>query len=197
MHRSAAVLGALVLAAAGALAQTTWTVDKAHSYVKFSISHLVIAEVEGSFREYDGTVQSTTAELPGAAVDFSVDVSSISTGNDMRDNHLKSDDFFNAGKFPKMTFKSTSWTKTGDNTYRLEGNLTIRDVMKPVTFAVTYAGSMKDSRGNLKAGIKATAVVNRFDYNLKWNAVTEAGGAVAGKDVTITLALELGQKQPS
>ena len=120
-----------------------------------------------------------------------------SAQNKMRDNHLKSDDFFNAEKYPKMTFKSVSWKKAGDQNYVLEGDLTIRDVTKRVTFTVVHGGTIKDPWGNTKAGFKATTVINRFDYGLKWNTLMEAGGATVGKDVSITLNLQFAQKKTS
>jgi len=178
-------------------AQTTWTVDNAHSNVKFSVTHMVISEVEGNFKVYSGFIQSSTQDFVDATVNFSVDVNSTNTENDMRDKHLKSDDFFNAEKFPTMMFKSTSWKKVDGQQYILEGDLTIRDITKRVSFAVVYGGTMKDGYGNTKAGFKGTTTINRFDYNLKWNALTEAGGAMVSKDVNITLNLEFAQKKSS
>lgn len=176
-------------------AQSKWTVDKVHSTVKFSVQHLVISEVEGSFRSFDGSIVSKNDDFTDAAIDFTVDVNSISTDNEMRDNHLKSDDFFNAAKFPTMTFKSKSFKKVSGNKYELVGDLTIRDVTKPVKFDVVYGGTVKDPFGNIKAGFKATAVINRFDYGLKWNALTEAGGAVVGNEVNVSLKLEFTKAQ--
>jgi polyisoprenoid-binding protein YceI len=196
MKRTAMILFLTALLGSAALSQTVWTVDNAHSKMKFTVTHLVIAEVDGLFRIYSGTVTAVKPDFSEATVEFTVDINSISTDNDMRDKHLKSDDFFNAEKYPQATFKSTSWKKVDDKRFTLTGDLTIRDVTKPVTFDVAYMGSTKDGRGNEKAGFKATAVINRFDYNLKWNAVTEAGGAVVGRDVTITVNLELAQKKP-
>jgi polyisoprenoid-binding protein YceI len=187
------LLTTLLLANVALFAQTKWNVDVVHSSVKFTVEHLVISEVEGQFKTFTGSMTSTNPDFTGSTVDFSVDVNSISTDNDMRDTHLKSDDFFNAEKFPKMTFKSTSFKKVSGNKYALTGNLTLRDVTKSVTFDVTYGGSAKDGRGNTKAGFKATAVINRFDYGLKWNALTEAGGMTVGSDVTIALRLEFAQ----
>jgi polyisoprenoid-binding protein YceI len=183
----------LILASFGLFAQTTWNIDPVHSNIKFSVTHLVISEVDGSFKTFTGTMTSKTPDFTGADIDFSVDVNSINTDNDMRDKHLKSDDFFNAEKYPKMTFKSTSFKKVSGNKYQLTGNLTMRDVTKTVTFDVTYGGSAKDGRGTTKAGFRASATINRLDYGLKWNALTEAGGAVVGSDVTINLNLEFGE----
>ncbi|MCK9423393.1 MAG: YceI family protein [Bacteroidales bacterium] len=176
-------------------AQTKWAIDNAHSGVKFTVSHLVISEVEGGFRSFTGNMTATKSDFTDAQIDFAVDVNSINTDNEMRDKHLKSDDFFNAEKFPKMTFKSVTFKETGEKQYELTGDLTIRDVTKRVKFQVTYGGSVKDPYGNLKAGFKATAVINRLDYGLKWNALTEAGGAVVGTDVTILINAEFAQQK--
>lgn len=197
MKKMLIFLAAALMIAVSAVAQTTWLVDNAHSNVKFSVTHLVISEVEGSFNVYSGTLQSLKPDFTEASVDFAVDVPSINTDNGMRDKHLKSDDFFNAEKYPKMTFKSASWKKVGDRNFVLEGDLTIRDVTKRVTFSVVHGGTIKDPWGNTKAGFKATTVINRFDYGLKWNTLTEAGGATVGKDVSITLNLEFAQKKAS
>ena len=173
-------------------AQGTWKTDNTHSNVKFTATHLVVSEVEGYFKVFDGTVKTTRADFGDATIQFSADVNSINTDNEMRDKHLKSDDFFNAEKYPQMTFTSTSFKKTGANKYVLTGNLTIRDVTKKVTFDVTYGGTIKDPWGNTKAGFRAKGKINRFDYNLKWNTLTETGGAVVGKEVEVTVNLELG-----
>ncbi|MBG9375448.1 polyisoprenoid-binding protein [Panacibacter sp. DH6] len=184
---------AITLFSTALFAQTTWNVDNAHSNVKFTVTHLVISEVEGYFKNFKGSITSNNADFNDASVDFSVDINSINTDNENRDKHLKSDDFFNAEQYPNMTFKSTSFKKVSGNKYKLTGNLTIRNITKTVTFDVTYGGTVKDPWGNIKVGFKATTVINRFDYNLKWNTVTEAGGAVVGKDVTIDLKLEFAQ----
>jgi len=167
-----------------------WKVDNVHSSVRFSVSHLVISEVEGIFKVYDGSISNTKDDFSDAKIDFNIDVASINTENSMRDNHLKSDDFFNAEKFPKMTFKSTSFKKKAGNMYELTGDLTIRDVTKKAVFSVKYGGTQKDGYGNTKAGFKVTGSINRFDYGLKWNALTEAGGATVGKDVELVGNLE-------
>lgn len=172
-------------------AATTWEADAAHSNVQFTVDHLVISEVSGDFKLFNGKMVSSKEDFSDAQIEFTVDVSSIDTDNEMRDNHLKGDDFFNAGKYPKMSFKSTSFKPKGGNKYELKGNLTIRDITKPVTFEVVHGGTVKDPYGNIKAGFKATTTIDRFDYNLKWNSVTEAGGAVVGPDVDIKLNIQL------
>ena len=171
-------------------AATTWAVDKAHSNVKFSVTHMVVSEVEGTFKVFDGSMEHTKADYSDAKISFSVDVTSVNTDNERRDGHLKGDDFFNAEKYPQMKFVSSSFTPAGDNKYKLAGNLTIRDVTKPVSFDVTYGGVITD-KGVVKSGFKAKTTINRFDYNLKWSNATEAGGLVVGKDVDIMVNLEM------
>lgn len=167
-----------------------WVVDKAHSNVKFTVTHMVISEVEGSFKNFEGTVESSAPDFSDANILFSIDVASINTDNERRDNHLKSDDFFNAASFPEMKFVSTSFKPLGGNKYQLNGNLTIRDVTRPVIFDVTYGGTVTNG-GQTKAGFKAKTSINRFDYNLKWNKVTEAGSLVVSKEVEIAINIEL------
>jgi polyisoprenoid-binding protein YceI len=186
---------ALSLAAFVSKAQTNWNIDPVHSSVKFSVSHLTVSEVEGSFKVFSGSVESKTPDFNNATINFTVDVNSINTDNDMRDKHLKSDDFFNAQKYPAMTFKSTSFKKVKGNMYALEGNLTIRDVTKKVKFTTIYGGTVKDPYGNIKAGFKATGKISRKAYNLLWNKLTEAGGAVVGDEVTMNINVELGQQK--
>jgi polyisoprenoid-binding protein YceI len=171
--------------------QTTWTVDKSHSSIKFVVTHLVISEVEGSFKSYEGKITSTSDDFTNASINFSVDVNSINTESEKRDSHLKGTDFFDAEKFPQITFKSTSFKKVSGNKYELKGDFTMHGVTKPVVFNVVYGGTVKDPWGNTKAGFKASTTINRFDYDLKWNTMTEAGGAVVGADVEISVKLEL------
>jgi polyisoprenoid-binding protein YceI len=173
-------------------ARSDWKLDNSHSNVKFAVTHLLVSEVEGSFKAFEGTLTATKSDFADAAVKFTIDAKSIDTDNEMRDKHLQGDDFFNAEKYPTISFNSVSWKKTGERTYALEGDLTVRDVTKRVTFDVTHGGTVKDPWGNMKAGFKAKTVIDRFDYNLKWNKLAEAG-AVVGKDVTITLNLEFAQ----
>src|SRR6195952_4273922 len=118
-----------------------WAVDKAHTNVIFSVSHLVVSDVEGKFTSFDGSMDASKADFSDAKVNFTIDVKSVSTDNEMRDNHLKSDEFFAAEKFPQMKFVSTSMTPAGEGKYTLAGNLTIRDITKPVTFDVRYGGT--------------------------------------------------------
>ncbi|RYD55856.1 MAG: polyisoprenoid-binding protein [Sphingobacteriales bacterium] len=177
------------------MAQTKWNLDKGHSNVKFSVQHLVISETEGTFKMFDGNVVSAKPDFTDAKINFTVDVNSINTDDEKRDGHLKSDDFFNAEKFPTMKFTSTSFKKVKGNMYALEGDLTIRDVTKKVKFAVVYGGTVKDPWGNTKAGFKASGKINRKEFGLKWSAATEAGGAVVGDEVQMVINTEFAQQK--
>ena len=167
-----------------------WTVDKNHSNVKFTVTHMTVSEVEGYFKIFDGNVEVTKPDFSDAKINFQVDISSVNTDNERRDNHLKSEEFFNAAQYPTMKFLSTSMKPLGNNKYQLSGNLTIRDITKPVVFDVTYGGTINTGKGK-KSGFKAKTTINRFDYNLKWDRATEAGGLVVGKDVEIQINVEM------
>jgi polyisoprenoid-binding protein YceI len=180
-----------VTAGTRAPAQSTkWTIDKVHTNVNFSVTHLVVSDVEGSFKSFDGSMEASKPDFSDALISFTVDVSSLSTDNENRDKHLKSDDFFNAEKFPQMKFVSTAFQPQGSNKYKLMGNLTIRDVTKPVSFDVTYGGQVS-AMGSTHTGFKAKTTINRLDYNLKWDKTTEAGGLVVGHDVDITINVDM------
>jgi polyisoprenoid-binding protein YceI len=170
-------------------AESKWQIDPVHSNVKFTVTHMVVSEVEGVFRKFEGVIEQSKPDFSDAQINFTVDVSSIDTDNEKRDGHLKSDDFFSAEKYPQMKFESTSFTPVSDKKYKLVGNLTIRDITKPVTFDVTYNGSVSNG-GKSIAGFKATTTINRFDYNLKWDKATEAGALVVDKDVTVSINAE-------
>lgn len=172
-------------------AQTKWSVDPTHSNVKFSVSHMVISEVEGSFSGFEGTLDAPGADFNNSSINFSVNVGSINTNSEQRDGHLKSPDFFDVAKYPAMTFTSTSFKKISGNNYKLEGKLTIKDITKKVTFDVTYGGTVKDPYGNIKAGFKAKGSIKRMEYGLKWSALTELGGMVVGDEVGILFNIEL------
>ncbi|MCX7876793.1 MAG: YceI family protein [Melioribacteraceae bacterium] len=171
--------------------QTKWTLDKSHSKVQFSVSHLVITDVVGQFKNYDVKVETNGDDFTNAKIEFTADVNSIDTDNEGRDKHLKSDDFFNAEKFPQIKFVGKKMEKVGDGKFKLTGDFTIRDVTKTITLDVSFRGIVKDPWGNTKAGFKVKGMVNRFDYNLKWNNLMETGGAVVGKDVELLVDLQL------
>ncbi|HUN67092.1 MAG TPA: YceI family protein [Bacteroidota bacterium] len=196
MKRNIALVLLLALSLAGASAQTTWKGDKAHSTVRFSVTHMLINEVSGRFTDFDVTLTQGKDDFSGSTVEAVIKTASVTTDNEMRDNHLKTDDFFNVEKYPTISFKSTSFEKTGENTYKIAGNLTIRDVTKPVVLDAKYTGSLTDQRGNTKAGFRATTTVNRFDYGVKWNRTLDQGGLIVSKEVEITLLFEMNKKAP-
>lgn len=184
----------LFLVSSSLFAQTMWTVDKTHSKVGFRVTHLVITDVEGYFKNYDAAITTNGDDLTTANIDFTINTSSIFTDNNDRDNHLRSDDFFNSEKYPQMIFKSKSMKKASDNKYKLIGDFTVRDVTKQIELDVKFNGTVKDNRGNTKAGFKVTGEINRFDYNLKWDKVIEAGSLVVGKEVELVIDLQLVKK---
>jgi len=169
----------------------TYKIDVDHSDVMFKVKHLMISTVTGIFKKFDATLEVDEDDLANAKVTFEADIDSVDTKNEQRDGHLKSDDFFNAEQFPKMTFKSTHIEKSGQDEYRVTGDLTIRDVTKPVVLQVEYNGRTKDPWGQERMGFEASGKINRKDYGLKWSAVTEAGGLVVADDVKIALNVEM------
>lgn len=166
---------------------TKWVLDPMHSEITFKIKHLVISNVTGFFKKFEGTCEAPNDSFENAEVDFSLDVDSIDTNQEQRDGHLKSAEFFDAEKYPKITFKSTSFTKTGDDEYNLTGNLTVKDVTKPVTLKVEFGGSATDFTGKFRSGFEVTGKINRKEFALTWDGITEAGSIVLGEDVKISI----------
>ena len=169
----------------------TWNIDPMHSEIQFKVKHLVISTVTGSFQKFSGKLEATQEDLTDAKISFQADINSITTGNEQRDGHLKSDDFFGAEKFPKLTFESTSFEKKSDNQYHLKGNLTIKGITKPVTLEVEYGGTAEDMYGNTKAGFELIGKINRKDFGLIWNGVTEAGGVVVSNEVKLLMNIQV------
>lgn len=169
---------------------STWTIDKTHSIVEFAVKHLVITTVKGQFRDFEGTIHVDEANPENSSVAASIDVASIDTNVADRDAHLRSDDFFNAEQFPKITFKSTRVERVSDERAKVHGELTIRDVTRPVVLDTDYDGQVDDPWGNRRAAFTATAQISRKDFNVRWNQVIETGGAVVGDNIKITLHLE-------
>lgn len=168
-----------------------WKVDQSHSSVSFSVSHLMISEVDGKFNSFEGNVSSTKNDFSGANISFTIDVSSIDTDNEQRDGHLKSEDFFYTEKHSQITFKSSSFKKRKGNNYTLKGILTMRGVSKKVSFDVIFKGTAKDGYGNTRAGFLIKGILNRIDYGVAWNAKTEQGSLTVGEDVNLAIKLEL------
>lgn len=170
---------------------STYKIDPAHSEIHFKVRHLMISTVTGSFKTFDATLESEAPDFTDAKINFSADIDSIETNNAQRDGHLKSDDFFNAEQFPKLTFTSTGITKESDEDYKLQGDLTIRDITKSITLNVTYNGTVVDPWGQTKAGFELSGKINRKEFGLKWHAATETGGIVAGDEVKLVLNVQM------
>lgn len=186
----AALSLAAALGAAPALPSGTYTLDPAHSRVGFEVTHLVVSTVEGKFDQADATLK--LAKDPAqSSVEATVQIASVDTGNPKRDKHLRSGDFFDAEKYPTMTFKSRSFSLK-DGKLTVAGDLTLRGVTKPVTFEGRYNGAVKDGYGNEKVGANLRATINRKDFGVAWNAVVEAGPVVSD-DVDIVLNIEAGR----
>jgi polyisoprenoid-binding protein YceI len=170
--------------------KTTWAIDPTHTEVQFKVKHLVIATVTGFFKKFSGSVESDSEDFDGASVNFSLEVNSIDTNQADRDAHLKSPDFFAAEEYPTLDFTGILIKVSGNN-YKLNGDLTIRGTSKAVELDVEFGGTMVDPWNNTKAGFEINGKINRKDYGLNWNAVTEAGGLVVSDEVKIHINAEI------
>jgi len=188
LKRVAAVATGLALVA-GTAGAAEWEIDKAHSSVQFKVSHMVITKVTGRFGDVSGKLTFDGKDLAGGTVEMQVAVGSINTDNENRDNHLKSDDFFNAETYPYITFKSKKVIPGDGNKFKLVGDLTIRDVTREVTFDCEFYGLAETGQGT-KSGFEATTRINRQDFGVKWSKTLDNGGLVAGNDVDIVVELE-------
>lgn len=167
----------------------TWKIDPTHSDLSFSVRHLAISKVKGVFKTWDATV-ITGDTIADTQIEASIDVASVDTGQEARDQHLQSSDFFLVEEHPQMTFKSTSVTADGDD-FTIEGDLTLRGVTKPVTLKGELGGVITDGYGQTKAGATATTKINRKDFGVNWNAALEAGGFTLGDEVTISVDIQV------
>ena len=170
---------------------TKWKIDPAHSEIQFKVRHLMVTNVTGYFKTFDLSVETETDDFNTVKkIEFTADLDSIETNSEQRNGHLKSDDFFNAEKFPQLKFVSNDYKGSGDEA-TLNGNLTIRDVTKPIKLNVEYGGSVVDPYGQSKAGFTVTGKISRKEYGLTWNAVTEAGQVVVSDDIKIHCEIQL------
>ncbi len=170
--------------------KTNWKVDPTHSEIEFKIKHMMISTVTGSFGDFDATVEAADDTFKDAQFTFNAKIDSINTKNSDRDTHLKSDDFFNAEQFPQLTFTSKSFD--GE---KMVGDMTIRDITKEITLEVDFNGIAEDPYGQTKAGFEITGNINRKDFNLSWNAVTEAGSIVVSDKVKLIANLQFIKQQ--
>ena len=167
-----------------------WTIDVAHSEVTFKVKHLMISTVKGRFTKFSGTVSASKPDFSDARVEFSADVNSINTNNEQRDGHLKSPDFFDAANHPTLTFSSTAIKTKSEGEYEMHGLMNIRGTSKEITLRVVYNGTAKGFEGDV-AGFEITGALNRQDFGLRWNALTEAGGVVVSDEVKLDIVAEL------
>ena len=173
------------------MAIVKWTMDPTHSEVQFKVRHLMISNVTGIFPKFDVQVETQDLDFMTAKAKFTADTTVVTTNNEQRDQHLRSADFFDSAKFPSLSFVATKYEKVDNDSYELFGDLTIRDVTKNVKLDVEFGGVITDPWGNTRAGFTINGKINRKDYGLSWNAVTETGGLVAGNDVRIHVEVEL------
>jgi polyisoprenoid-binding protein YceI len=170
---------------------TNWKLDAAHSVAEFKVKHMMISNVKGGFTGLSGTLQLDETDYTHSNIEVSIPVATLKTGDDARDGHLQSADFFDTAKFPAITFKSTNIDSSGGANYAVAGDLTIRDVTKSVTLAVEDVSQpSKDPWGNQRIGLSASTKINRKDFGLAWNSALETGGVLVGEEVTISLEVQ-------
>lgn len=168
--------------------KTKWAIDAAHSEIGFKVKHLMFANVRGTFREYNGTIFTNGTDFTGAEIDLHINPASINTGDEKRDGHLKSADFFDAEKFKEIRFKSTGYEKAEGT---LQGQLTMKGITQPVKLKAEFGGMVKDPWGNEKAVFSVSGKINRKDWGLNWNAALETGGVLVSEDVWIECEVQL------
>jgi polyisoprenoid-binding protein YceI len=174
-----------------------WTIDSTHSEVTFKVKHLVVSTVTGNFNAFEASIEAEKADFSDAKIQFEANIDSINTKNEQRDGHLKSPDFFDAATFPKVSFVSKSVKPVSDYELEVAGNLTLRGTTKEVMLNVIYNGTVSGFGATQVAGFEIRTKLNRFDYGLQWNALTEAGGVVVSNEVKIEILAEFNKVQSS
>ena len=172
-------------------AQTKWNADVANSDIGFSVTHMMISEIDGSFKDFNASMTSTKEDFEDSKIEFTAKAASITTNNDKRDAHLRNDDFFAADKYPDITFKSVSFQKVADKKYKMVGNLTMRGVTRSITLDVTLMGTINDPYGHTRAAFKIEGKLNRKDYGISWSASMDNGGSVVSNEVLIKSNVEM------
>jgi polyisoprenoid-binding protein YceI len=172
----------------------TWDIDSSHSIAEFAVKQFVVTTVKGRFRDLEETLHIDEAQAENSSVETKIVVASVDTNLERRDNHLRSDDYFNAELFPYITFRSRRIERQDEERFKLIGKLTIRDVTKEVELDAEYEGQVDDPWGNHRAAFTATTQISRKEFNVRWNQMLEAGGAVIGDNVKVTLHIEVIRK---
>ena len=167
----------------------TYVIDVAHSRIGFSARYAMVTKVRGGFSEFEGTAQLDGDNPAASKIDVTIQAASFDTGEQTRDNHVKSADFLDVENYPTLTFTSTDIKVTGTDTFELTGNLTIKDQTHPITIPFTYAGTVKDPFGNLRSGFEGETVLNRKEYGIVWNAALETGGVLVGENVALDIEI--------
>jgi polyisoprenoid-binding protein YceI len=170
---------------------STWTIDATHSIVEFAVKHMMVATAKGTFGSFDGAIEWDEASPAASSVAVTIDVASVSTNDERRDGHLRSDDFFNAEQYPTATFRSTKIVPESDSEWKIFGDLTIRDQTHPVVLDAEYEGQIVDPYGLNRAGFEAKTEISRKQFGLNWNAMLETGGAVVADKVKLHFHIEL------
>jgi polyisoprenoid-binding protein YceI len=177
------------LVSSGAFA-AEFSIDNTHTTVGFAVKHMMVSKVRGQFKEFEGKFSFDEKKPAATQAKFSIKTASIDTANEKRDDHLRNEDFFDAKKFPTITFESTKVKPAGKGKYKMEGMFSIHGVTKPITLDVAFNGMSKDPWGNTRAGFSITSKLNRKDYGLTWNKALETGGVAVGEDVELNIELE-------
>jgi len=170
---------------------TKFNLDAAHSSIDFSVKHMMVSKVKGSFTNFTAEVEANPEDLTGATISFDIDVKSINTNNEDRDNHLRSGDFFDVEGFPSIKFVATDIKKTDEGEYDVTGDITIKDVTKPITFEAEYGGKGTNPWGQEVVAFSANTKISRKEFNLTWNQALETGGVLVGDDIKITIEIQL------
>ncbi len=184
----------LLMGSTSLFAQTTkWALDRTHSNLGFSVSHMVVSETKGRFDDFSIATVSDKEDFSDAKIDITIKVETVNTDDKKRDGHLRSPDFFDVAKFPTMTFKSKEMKKVGEKKYKLIGDFTMKGVTKQVELDVKFGGLLSN-KGKTVAGFKVSGTINRQDYGVKWNSMLDTGGSVVGDEVEFVANLELNKQ---
>ena len=169
----------------------TYNIDAAHSEITFKVKHLMITNVTGRFKKFSGKMESSNDNFTDAKIDFEADIDSLDTNNEQRDGHLRTGDFLDAAQYPKLTFTSTSFDKVADSIYKLNGDLSIHGVTKPVTMSAELTGTNTDPWGQSKVGFEITGSIHRKEFGMEYNAALETGGVLVSDEVKLQLDVQL------
>lgn len=194
MKKFFAIVTVFVISASAVFAQGAWTFDRAHSGLRFAVSHMVVSEQKGRFDDFKVDVKSDKEDFSDAQIEVTINMNTINTEDGKRDGHLKSDDFFSVAKFPTAVFKSTQLQKVGGNQYKLVGTLTMKGVTKPITLDLKLNGVLKGQgkdKNTSIAGFKMSGVINRKDWGITYGRVLDTGGLAIGEEVTLEASVEL------